>query len=190
MIPLSYLFVNILLLLPGVQSSLLIDKSILNVLKNFKQVNRQDCLVILMGEWTADESHLIQTTLSTTGFLHLDGAMPRMPTMLNHPCQIAMLKSPKFLTPADQLCQLDIKSNCISILFSGYRGGGVTPAPDTALSTTLIMVRLHYPPQFRFTVQSFYSLWDPQCGVMYNNVLIHRTGNLFRNKVGIKMIVH
>jgi hypothetical protein len=160
----------------------------LNVLKNFKIVRNKECLVILLGDWTADETILVQTTFSTTGLLRLDQNVLNMRFGSDQSCQITMFKTNQFLKTADQVCKLNLKSNCISILFSAHNGEEETPPEDKTLSIPVILVRLRYTPQFMFRVQSFYSLWYPQCGMLYANLFIHRANKLFKNEVSRKKI--
>ena len=173
----------LLLSLPSLCLGILVDKNILNSIKNIEQVNSFDCLVILIGHWTAEESLLIQTSLSPGGFLRINDSMPppRLPLSL-HSCNIVMMKSPEALAIGDHLCQLHPNNNCISMMFIMYTGGSVLPS--TPPSSPVLVVELRYTPQFMFRVQSFYSWWDPGCRTMYRNIAIHRGETLFRNKVG------
>ena len=175
-----------LLFLPNIESTLLIDTNMLNILKNFKIVRNEECLVILLGDWTADETILVQTTFLTTGFLRLDQNVLNMTFSSDQSCQITMFKTKKFLKTANQLCKLPHKSNCISILFSAHSGEEETSPEDKNLSIPVILVRLRYTPQFMFRVQSFYSLWYPQCGMLFTNLFIHRVDKLFKNEVSQK----
>ena len=169
--------------LPSLSVSILVDKNILNSIKNIKQVTRDDCLVILIGDWSAEESLLIQATLSTAGFLRIkESSQPPKLSMSLHSCHIVLMKSAQALTLGDHLCQLHPSNNCISILFIMYTGGPLLPSPPP--SSPVLFVELRYTPQFMFRVQSFYTLWDPVCRAMYRNIAIHRGETLFRNKVG------
>ena len=141
-----------LLFLPNIESTLLIDTNMLNVLKNFKIVRNQECLVILLGDWTMDETILVQTTFSTTGFLRSDQNVANMTFRSGQSCQITMFKTNQFLKTADELCNLHLKSNCISILFSAHKGEEETTPEDKTLSIPVILVRLRYTPQFMFRV--------------------------------------
>ena len=152
MILIYYLCFTSLLFLPTIESTLLIDTNMLNVLKNFKIVRNEECLVILLGDWTVDETILVQKAFSTTGLLRLDQNVPNMRFGSDQSCQITIFKTNQFLKTADQVCKLHLKSNCISIMFSAHHGKEETHPEDKTLSIPVILVRLRYTPQFMFRV--------------------------------------